>query len=39
MHLSPLGREVLFNNDITEFVESYDGRSKERCAPVKIPRC
>jgi len=36
--LSPMGREVLFNNDITEFVDSYDGRSKEPVVlPVKIP--
>ena len=26
--LSKLGREVLFNDDLTEFVDSYDGRSK-----------
>ncbi len=36
--LSPLGREVLFNNDITEFVDSYDGRNKEPVTlPIKIP--
>jgi len=36
--LSPLGREVLFNNDITEFVPSYDGRNQEPVTlPVKIP--
>lgn len=36
--LSPMGREVLFNNDITEFVDSYDGRSQEPVVlPVKIP--
>ena len=27
--LSPLGREVLFNDDITELVESYDSRNLE----------
>ena len=36
--LSPLGLEVLFNNDITEFLDSYDGRNQEPLAlPVKIP--
>jgi len=36
--LSHLGREVLFNEDITEFVDSYDGRNKEPVVlPVKIP--
>ncbi|HIJ79293.1 MAG: DNA topoisomerase IV subunit A [Desulfobulbaceae bacterium] len=36
--LSPLAREVLFNKDITEFVDSYDGRMKEPVAlPAKIP--
>ncbi len=36
--LSPMGREVLFNNDITEFVDSYDGRNREPVTlPVKIP--
>ena len=36
--LSKLGREVLFNDDLTEFVDSYDGRSKEPVVlPVKIP--
>ena len=36
--LSPLGREVLFNNDITEFTPSYDGRNQEPVVlPVKIP--
>ncbi len=36
--LSPMGREVLFNNDITEFVDSYDGRNREPVVlPVKIP--
>lgn len=32
--LTPLAREVLFNEDITEFTESYDGRSLE---PVRLP--
>lgn len=36
--LSPLGREVLFNDDITPFVDSYDGRNQEPVVlPVKIP--
>lgn len=36
--LSPLGREILFNDDITEFTESYDGRNKEPVfLPSKIP--
>ncbi|MBN2640572.1 MAG: DNA topoisomerase IV subunit A [Victivallales bacterium] len=36
--LSHLGREVLYNDDITEFVDSYDGRNKEPVVlPVKIP--
>ncbi len=36
--LSPLGREVLFNDDLTNFVETYDGRKKEPVVlPVKIP--
>ncbi|MFA7184100.1 MAG: DNA topoisomerase IV subunit A [Victivallales bacterium] len=36
--LSPLGLEVLFNNDITEFIDSYDGRNREPVVlPVKIP--
>lgn len=36
--LSPLGREVLFNNDITELVDSYDSRNKEPVRlPIKIP--
>lgn len=32
--LTPLARETLFNKDITEFVDSYDGRAKE---PVRLP--
>lgn len=36
--LSPLAREVLFNKDLTEFVESYDGRTTEPVSlPAKIP--
>ena len=36
--LSPLAREVLFNREITEFIESYDGRNKEPVTlPAKIP--
>ncbi len=32
--LSPLARETLFNRDLTEFVDSYDGRMQE---PVTLP--
>jgi len=32
--LSPLARETLFNKDLTEFTESYDGRMQE---PVTLP--
>ncbi|MDO5673793.1 MAG: DNA topoisomerase IV subunit A [bacterium] len=32
--LSPLAKETLFNKDLTEFVESYDGRMQE---PVRLP--
>lgn len=36
--LSPLARETLFNKEITEYVDSYDGRNKEPiCLPAKIP--
>ncbi|MGI9536911.1 MAG: DNA topoisomerase IV subunit A [Desulfocapsaceae bacterium] len=36
--LSPLALEVLFNKDLTEYVESYDGRTTEPIAlPAKIP--
>ena len=28
--LTPLARDVLFNKDITEFIDSYDGRNRER---------
>jgi topoisomerase-4 subunit A len=32
--LTPLAKEVLFNPDLTETVESYDGRNQE---PVRLP--
>ena len=32
--LSPLAKEILFNKDLTEFVDSYDGRMQE---PVTLP--
>lgn len=36
--LSPLARETLFNKDLTEFTDSYDGRMQEPVAlPAKIP--
>lgn len=36
--LTPLAREVLHNPQITEYVDSYDGRNKEPVAfPAKIP--
>lgn len=36
--LAPLAREVLFNKDLTEFVDSYDGRMQEPVTlPCKIP--
>ena len=36
--LTPLGKEVLFNPDITDFVDSYDGRNKEPIfLPAKVP--
>jgi topoisomerase-4 subunit A len=36
--LSPLAREALFNKDLTEFTDSYDGRMLEPVAlPAKIP--
>ncbi len=36
--LSPLAREVLFNKDLTEYEESYDGRMQEPVTlPAKIP--
>ncbi len=36
--LSPLAKDILFNKDLTEFVESYDGRMLEPVTlPAKIP--
>jgi len=36
--LTPLAKEVLFNPDITDFVDSYDGRNKEPVFfPAKVP--
>lgn len=36
--LSPLGKEILFNKDLTAFIESYDGRMLEPVTlPAKIP--
>lgn len=36
--LSPLAKEVMFNKELTEFVESYDGRMYEPVTlPAKIP--
>ncbi len=36
--LSPLARDVLFNPEITEFTDSYDGRNKEPVTlPAKVP--
>ena len=36
--LSPLAKEVLFNKDLTVFVDSYDGRMQEPVTlPAKIP--
>ncbi|MGW8193294.1 MAG: DNA gyrase subunit A, partial [Desulforhopalus sp.] len=36
--LTPLAKEILFNKDLTEFVESYDGRMLEPVTlPAKIP--
>ena len=36
--LSPLAKEILFNRDLTEFVESYDSRMLEPVTlPAKIP--
>lgn len=32
--LSPLAKEILFNKDLTEFIDSYDSRMKE---PVTLP--
>lgn len=36
--LTPLAREAMFNPDLTEFVESYDGRAREPVTlPAKLP--
>jgi len=36
--LTPLAKETLFNAELTEYVESYDGRNKEPVVlPCKIP--
>ncbi|MDH5298852.1 MAG: DNA topoisomerase IV subunit A, partial [Desulfobulbaceae bacterium] len=36
--LTPLAKETLFNKDLTEYTDSYDGRMKEPMAlPAKIP--
>ena len=36
--LTPLSRETLFNKDLTEFVDSYDGRMEEPVSlPAKLP--
>jgi topoisomerase-4 subunit A len=36
--LTPLAREEIFNDEITEFVPSYDGRNREPVAlPAKLP--
>ena len=36
--LTPLARETLFNNDITDFIDSYDGRNREPLSfPAKVP--
>ncbi len=36
--LTPLAREVLFNKELTEYIDSYDGRNKEPVVfPAKIP--
>jgi topoisomerase IV subunit A len=36
--LTPLARETLFNKDLTEFIDSYDGRALEPVTlPAKIP--
>ena len=36
--LSPLAREALFNSEITEYVDSYDGRNREPVTlPAKLP--
>ncbi|MBI5558847.1 MAG: DNA topoisomerase IV subunit A [Deltaproteobacteria bacterium] len=36
--LTPLAREILFNKDLTEFADSYDGRMQEPVTlPAKLP--
>lgn len=36
--LSPLAREALFNPEITEYIDSYDGRNREPVTlPAKLP--
>ena len=36
--LTPLARETMFNRDLTDFVDSYDGRMQEPVAlPAKLP--
>ena len=36
--LTPLAREVLFNRETTEFIDSYDGRNQEPVTlPAKVP--
>ncbi len=36
--LTPLARETLFNKDLTEFIDSYDGRMQEPVTlPAKLP--
>ena len=36
--LTPLANDVLFNQEVTEYIESYDGRNKEPISfPAKIP--
>lgn len=36
--MTPFGKEILYNPNITEYVESYDGRNKEPVTfPAKIP--
>lgn len=36
--LTPMGRETLFNKDLTQFIASYDGRKQEpKLLPAKIP--
>ncbi|MBT5872125.1 MAG: DNA topoisomerase IV subunit A [Candidatus Latescibacteria bacterium] len=36
--VTPLAREVLYNPEITEFVDSYDGRNQEPVSyPAKVP--